>query len=303
MTRKELVDIYNKSKLLGDDNVQIFETYKIDDTKATPTKVKTGNLLVSVHDKELLLLVSDEVTKLTYEMIKHSLIFFASKTEKSFTISPSNNIYQLKLFKVVGGKGVKSADFGNIIAEVIDLSDFDFSNITSFDNMFKSVIAKRIIFNNPNTSNVKTMRNTFFSCHINDLDLSGFDTRSVTTMYQTFHSARINRLNLNGWNTSSVENMSRMFSRCTTNELDLSSFTGERLQDINEMFANATVRDNIDTSNLIVNCAASKERVFEHIQILDKEHITVGDSLIKLMVHKLKVENISTNYEQLKMYK
>lgn len=303
MTRKELADIYNKSKLLGDDNVRIFGTYKLDDTKDIPTKVKMGGLLVSVHNRELLLAVSDEVSRLTYEMIKQAFVFFVSKTGNEFTMIKNAGMYELKLFKVVGGKGVKSADFSNITAEVIDLSDFDFSNIESFDAMFKNVISERIIFNNPNTSNAKTMRNTFFNCHINKLDLSGFDTKSVTTMYQAFYLARVDMLNLKSWNTSLVKNMSRMFSMCVTNELDLSSFTGESLQDISSMFANATVRSNINISNLIVNCAASKEKVFEHVQILDKEHIIVGDYLLKLDIHKLKAESPSTNDEQLTMYK
>ena len=76
----------------------------------------------------------------------------------------------------------------NIIS--LDLSNFDFSNVTNMRNMFNKCDKLKVIkgINQINTNNVTNMNAMFQGCtEIENLDLSNFDTSNVTDMSFMFN--------------------------------------------------------------------------------------------------------------------
>ena len=110
----------------------------------------------------------------------------------------------------------------------IDLSNFDFSGVTSMIYMFRDCTQLEIInFGNIKTSQLNNMQGTFQGCSkLSSLDISKFDTSLVTTLYLTFSNCKnLLTLNLGKMNTKSVKTFRNTFSYCEKLEsIDISSF-------------------------------------------------------------------------------
>ena len=112
--------------------------------------------------------------------------------------------------------------------ELIDLTNFDISNVTNMSQMFY------LAGYNATTFNI--------------VNLSNWDTSKITNMNSMFSCAGYrattwNIGNLSNWNTSSVTNMRSMFSatafKASTFELDLSSWDTSNVTTMEGMFSNA----------------------------------------------------------------
>ena len=103
----------------------------------------------------------------------------------------------------------------NIIS--IDLSNFDSSQVTSFDCMFLSCTSlKSINLNNINTSSVQNMLAMFEICSsLETLNLSSFDTSKVTTMKWMFYECSLLKsLDLSNFDTLELKETRVMFYNC-----------------------------------------------------------------------------------------
>ena len=120
----------------------------------------------------------------------------------------------------------------------LDLSSFDTSNVTDMSWMFANSQAIEIKgLNEFNTSNVTNMSEMFSNSETMTIDLSSFDTSNVTDMHGMFrNSAAAEIKGLNKFNTLKVTNMSQMFDSSGLATLDLSSFDTSNVTDINLMF-------------------------------------------------------------------
>ena len=92
----------------------------------------------------------------------------------------------------------------------IDLSLFDFSYVTTMENMFRNCSnLKKINFGNINTSSVTNMKWLFYNCSkLISLDVSNFDTSLVTTMEGMFYNCtNLLTINVSNFNTSNIETL------------------------------------------------------------------------------------------------
>ena len=73
--------------------------------------------------------------------------------------------------------------------EILDLSNFDTTNVINMDSMFKGCIKLKEIkgINKFNTNNVNNMKSMFQNCkELENLDLSNFITSNVNILYLCF---------------------------------------------------------------------------------------------------------------------
>lgn len=148
----------------------------------------------------------------------------------------------------------------------IDLSDFNFSKVTSMEGMFASTISidgktevyskiKKITFpSNIDTSNVTNMDGVFWGCkELTTLDLTGFDTAKVTSMQYMFKFCKnLEEIKLDPkkFTDDSLTSVYRMFDVCEAlKQIDLRGFKGEKLDKAQSWFANCRKLEWIDLSN------------------------------------------------------
>ena len=100
---------------------------------------------------------------------------------------------------------------------LINLRDYDTSNIIDMSVMFAACPIHHIKLNNFNTNNVISMHGMFCGCSkLEKLDLSSFDTHNVTNISSMFLGCRsLTELDLSSFDTSNVTNMTDMFYGCS----------------------------------------------------------------------------------------
>ena len=99
----------------------------------------------------------------------------------------------------------------------IDLSDFDFSGVTTTVNMFRECYSlEKINFGNINTSSLNCLDKTFLNCtRLTSLDISNFDTSKVTSFIHTFsYCSSLLTLNLGNMNTTLATTFQDIFAHC-----------------------------------------------------------------------------------------
>lgn len=121
--------------------------------------------------------------------------------ESKISLNPGlNNIYSFKY----GFYFNLFCNSENII--LINLTNYDTSNIIDMSLMFASISISHIMLKNFNTTNVFTMYGMFCGCrNLVKLDLSSFDTRNVTNISSMFlgcHS--LTELDLSNFDVSNV---------------------------------------------------------------------------------------------------
>ena len=97
----------------------------------------------------------------------------------------------------------------------IDMTNFDFSEVTSMKGMFfGNENLWKLNFNpNQKISKITNLENTFRGCNnLESIDLSMFDTSLVTNMAHMFRECyRLQNLNVSNFNTLLVTDMQYMF--------------------------------------------------------------------------------------------
>ena len=125
----------------------------------------------------------------------------------------------------------------------IDLSYFDFSQVTEMTFMFRNCYNLEYIKFSNNINNkviVREMLYLFENCiSLKNLDLSNFNTTLLTSMMYTFSNCiSLTSLNFNGFNTNSVVLFMGTFNNCSSLiSLDLSSFDTSNALYMNAMFS------------------------------------------------------------------
>ncbi|MBQ8961056.1 MAG: BspA family leucine-rich repeat surface protein [Ruminococcus sp.] len=150
----------------------------------------------------------------------------------------------------------------------IDLSDFDFSKVTTMQAMFSSVQGNSVYGKHTNvtkiktitfpsdidTSNVTNMDGMFYGCNqLTTLDLTGFDTANVTSMQAMFRScSKLEEIKLDStkFTDDSLTTVYRMFDECSAlKQIDFRGFKGEKLENAQSWFAQCKHLEYIDLSN------------------------------------------------------
>lgn len=166
---------------------------------------------------------------------------------------------------VIDGVKYRSTLKGKLYAffmagERIDLSNVDFSEVTSMREMFAGCTRKLLYvnFGNIDTSNVTDMGYMFSGCSVlQTVNLDGIDTSKVTNMEYMFYGCKSlsNIIWGKTFNTTSVNNMAHMFEDCyTLRSFDLSGFETQNVTDMSYMFKGSGLSEinllDFDTQNV-----------------------------------------------------
>ena len=147
--------------------------------------------------------------------------------------------------------------FSNIYSvKLIDLSEFDISEVTSFESCFigcTNLISVK--FGNFSVKNVDNMKNMFYLCEkLESLDLSSFDTSKVTTMESLFDNCyKLSSINnISNFNVSKVTTVKQMFKDCySLTSLDLTNFISSEILDTSFMFLNCESLSYLNVGNFV----------------------------------------------------
>jgi len=185
-------------------------------------------------------------------------------TENKIDLNPNDIIklnwtYQLDTCKNM------FANITNILE--IDLSNFDFSQIESLDNMFWGCEALKYITINKdlNTSLVNSMDHMFHECYsLQSLNLSKFDTSAVTNFDYLFSDCNsLSYVDTSSLITSKCNTMKYTFSNCLSlKSLDLSKFDTSLVTDIQGIFNFCNSLIFVDLSNFNTNLVENMEYMF-----------------------------------------
>lgn len=99
----------------------------------------------------------------------------------------------------------------------IDISVFDFSNVTEPHSMFANSNVNYIDVRNINLdfSKIYNAEHLFSGCGGDTLDLSNWNITGLTNMGNMFYNCQCKAINLTGWATNNVENMGNLFWGCS----------------------------------------------------------------------------------------
>lgn len=130
--------------------------------------------------------------------------------------------------KVIGGNDLYSADglFMHIQAKSLDLSQFNSSNLKSFEDFFHcTMLVGNLILDNFDTSNATNMKGMFSDALVYRIDMKNIITKNVTNMQRMFAGFIGILENMNCMDTHNVIGMNNMFELSKVVRLDVSSFS------------------------------------------------------------------------------
>ena len=158
------------------------------------------------------------------------------------TDKKSSDTVNGKVCTTINNKPVVSMSymFSYSNAEIIDLSNFDTSNVTNMSYMFEGVGAATIDVSKIDTSNVTNMSAMFFNNFATTINLSGLNTSKVTDMSHMFSFSKVTSLDLSDFDTSNVTDMMHMFLGSEIVTLNVSNFNTTNVIDMGGMFSKSS---------------------------------------------------------------
>ena len=129
-----------------------------------------------------------------------------------------------------------------------------------------------IDFTNFNTSNLTDMNSLFKGCNnVKIINYSNFDTSLVTDMSNLFNGCeKLISVNLSKFNTEIVTNMNSMFANCSSfKSIDLFNFKTSKVIDMGSMFANCSSLKSIDLFNFNTSNVIDMGSMFEGCEQLE----------------------------------
>ena len=129
--------------------------------------------------------------------------------------------------------------YNNSLTE-LNLGNFNISKITTTSHMFKgATLLTSVTIADADTGNVRDMSEMFEDCsNLESLNLSGFDTAKVKNMRSMFSGCTyLESLDISGFDTTAVTDMYNMFYGCYfLEDLDLSGFHTSNVETMRAMF-------------------------------------------------------------------
>lgn len=144
--------------------------------------------------------------------------------------------------------------FYKYLGKSLDLSSFNFDNVTSIANMFCSCLfLEEIDLSTFTCGKITNFSNIFSDCSkLKTLSLPSIDTTKTTNLSSMFRNCKaLTSLSLpSTFNTQLVTALSGMFIGCESiTNLDLSTFTAEKVKNTDQMFQNCYKLEELDLSN------------------------------------------------------
>ena len=119
----------------------------------------------------------------------------------------------------------------------ISINDWDVSNVTNMNNLFKSYGHFNEPLNRWNVSNVTNMERMFFNCSLFNQPLNQWNVSNVTNMKEMFYGCPNFDQPLHQWNVSNVTNMEQMFCSCSLFNQPLNQWNVSNVTNMKEIFS------------------------------------------------------------------
>ena len=164
----------------------------------------------------------------------------------------------------------------------IDLSNFDFSEVTSMSYMFNychNLI--KINFGNANTSSVKNMLALFHNCSLlSSLNVSSFDTSSVTNMEGIFYFLpSLTSIDLSNFNTKNVKTLRLLFYHCELlTSVDISNFDTSKVTSMQYSFGFCYNLKTINLGKMNTSLVKTMKCLFYYCEELESIDISSFDT-------------------------
>ncbi len=158
-----------------------------------------------------------------------NLLYYPRDTIKSIDLSNTgnNNLTSIHIF----------SSCANL--ESVNLSGFNFGQISSFENLFMSLTKlKTVNLANVDTTGVTTMKNMFYGCSsMTSIDISDLDTTNVTDMSNMFASTGLTSINLSGKGGNSLTNVNGIVDGCQSlTTINMSNFNFGATTNLSSLF-------------------------------------------------------------------
>ena len=129
------------------------------------SEIEDGVYYIHKPDGHDVLYIEPKVSKLKYKSLTDAIRF---KTNIPYYEQWCNHL------NVLGGSGLTTTEnlFNDVSMDVLDLTEFDTSNVENMIGMFCEATIGKIIFGNFNTHNAKYMQDMFAGCDSDNLDLN-----------------------------------------------------------------------------------------------------------------------------------
>ena len=122
-----------------------------------------------------------------------------------------------------------------------DMSSWNTSNVTGMSYMFSNVPLFNGDISNWDVSSVTNFKWFLYNKPSWNNDLSSWDVSSATNMERMFQSCTIFNSDIGNWNVSGVTNMFIMFQDCTSFDQDLSSWQISQVTNLQQFMTNVTL--------------------------------------------------------------
>ena len=120
--------------------------------------------------------------------------------------------------------------------EVVDISGWDTSNVTTMEDMFSfcDKLKNIIGIENLDVSNVEYANNMFYVCKkLVELDLTNWNPISLEYASYMFYGCSNLKIikNIENWQLPNIKDVNHMFSNCTKLDVDLSNWDFTKIKD------------------------------------------------------------------------
>lgn len=186
----------------------------------------------------------------------------------------------------------------------LDLSNFNFEKIATFDSMFAGSKIKSLEFGDGDEngkikfSSATSMNRMFRSAQIPNIDVSNWDVSTVTDMTSMFSGVTTDKIDLSNWNTPNVTKMNAYYSKYNLQGSLVSNFgffdgskvgkiiigpnfNTSKLTSLSRMFANVNMNNVEGLGNIKDTNATQAIRMFASASgtTLDISHLKFNSSI------------------------
>lgn len=134
---------------------------------------------------------------------------------------------------------LEQAFYQNKNETITNIDQWDTSNVTDMNWMFKGARNFNQSLEKWNTSNVVDMSGMFANAHEFNGNISAWNTSSVIKMHHMFDDARSFTQDISSWDTSSVEDMHGMFYGAESFNGNINTWDVSKVINMNNMFTHA----------------------------------------------------------------
>lgn len=172
-------------------------------------------------------------------------------------------------------------DHCNVLEEVIGIEEWDTSNRTSLQSMFRgcaSFIKPDIDLSKWNVSNVTNMQYMFFNSGFTSIDLHGWDVRKVTTIVSAFYGSKeLETIDLSNWITPSRISFGGLCYSCSAlKSIDFSGWDWKNIKitSLLSAFVNCKNLENLDVTDWDISDASSIAAAFRYCEKLSTLNVS-----------------------------